>query len=140
VFSSPAPAIPPPPIAQSVANAAQAVSSAASAVSNAAATAASAVSNAVPNSQLRFGPDGRIQGLDGVLNQIFESLGKQVTPLVVDKVVPILQRDRELQKTVGAAAGRAAAQELKPYLFLMGAGLTGIALVMAYSSYKKYSK
>ena len=50
---------------------------------------------------LRFDPSGRIAGLDGVLDQILESVGKQVTPLVRDVALPILQRDRELQKTVG---------------------------------------
>jgi hypothetical protein len=71
---------------------------------------------------LRFGSDGRIVGLDAVLDQIVGAVGRQVTPLVRDVALPIIQRDKELQKTVGAAAGKALAQELKPFLWV-GLGL-----------------
>ncbi len=77
-----------------------------------------------PAGALQFGADGRITGLEGVLDQIFESLGRQVTPLVRDIAIPMIQRDKELQKTVGAAAGQAFANEIKPFLWV----LTGLGI------------
>jgi len=52
-----------------------------------------------------------------------ESAAQNLGPLLTGQVVPMLQRDKELQKTLGAAAGRAAAQELKPALWFIGGAL-----------------
>jgi hypothetical protein len=60
----------------------------------------------------QIGPDGRIAGIDGVLDQITEAIGRQIVPILQQSVLPVLQRDKELQREVGAAAGAAAARTL----------------------------
>lgn len=93
-----------------------------------------------PQPNLRFGPDGKIQGLDGVLSQIADSLGKVVTPLVRDTALPIIQRDKALQREIGASAGKAAAQEASLWLALMGLGLSGIAIAMLWNAWQASHK
>ena len=69
------------------------------------------------------------------MNQIGEAAARQIGPLVQttvppllrDTVLPILSRDKELQRTIGAAAGQAAARELKPWMILIGVSLGVIA-------------
>jgi hypothetical protein len=55
---------------------------------------------------------GHVHGVDGVLNQIAAAVVAQATPVVRDQLMPILQNDRQLQATVGAAAGQAMAGPL----------------------------
>lgn len=57
-------------------------------------------------------PDGRISGIDGMLDQISGSLAKQVVPLLRTEILPILQNDLRLQATIGAAVGREVARPL----------------------------
>jgi|WetSurMetagenome_2_1015567.scaffolds.fasta_scaffold460416_2 hypothetical protein len=87
---------------------------------------------------MSFGADGRITGLDGVLDQIGESLSRQATPLLRDVMLPIIQRDKELQKTIGAAAGiaagNAAANQLRVPLILLGVGVTSLAAVLIWKT------
>lgn len=57
-------------------------------------------------------PDGSISGVDGMLDQISASLARQIVPAIRDNVLPVIQHDRQLQTTVGRAAGVAIGQEL----------------------------
>lgn len=80
-----------------------------------------------PRSSIQFDARGRLVGIDGVLDQISESLAKQAVHLL-----PLLQADKELQRTIGRAAGEAAARKLEPVLWII-AGTLG---VIAYSQWK----
>ncbi len=88
-----------------------------------------------PTPDVRIGTDGRISGIEGILDQIGEAAARQVVPIIQqtvpgllkNDVLPILQRDKEMQRTIGAAAGKAAAQGLKPWLILAGLSLGVIA-------------
>jgi len=75
-----------------------------------------------------FAPDGTLTGVDGLLNQIAAALGREAGPLLRDVVLPEIRRDTVLQDRIGAAAGRAAVQELKPVLWTI-AGVLGIVAV-----------
>lgn len=95
-----------------------------------------AVSPAPPiPSDVRIGPDGRIVGIDPILDQIAQAAARQAIPIIQqtlppllrNDVLPILQRDKELQRTIGEAAGRAAAREIKPWMILIGVSLGVIA-------------
>lgn len=88
---------------------------------------------AAEQARMALGADGRIAGLDGVLDQIGEALSRQVTPLVRDNVLPFIQRDKAMQREVGAAAGRAAANALKPILWT-AVGLGALAIYLSYRS------
>lgn len=57
-------------------------------------------------------PDGSITGIDGMLDQISASLARQIVPAIRDTVVPVLQNDRQLQTTVGRAAGAEIGRQL----------------------------
>lgn len=76
--------------------------------------------------------DGRIAGIDGVLDQIAGAVTRQVVPIVRDTVLPIIQRDKELQKTVGEAIGRGAVRSLRPFLWV----IAGSVAVIAYAYWK----
>lgn len=64
----------------------------------------------VPLIQVRA--DGSITGIDGMLDQISASVGRQILPMLRDQVLPVLQNDRQLQMTVGRAAGQQIAKPL----------------------------
>jgi hypothetical protein len=80
-----------------------------------------------PSSAPSVGVDstGRITGVDGMLDQIASALAGQVRT----QLLPVVQQDRDLQRTIGAAAGQAAAQELKPWVVLGAGALAAIAVV-----------
>jgi len=67
-------------------------------------------------------------GVDGLLNQIAAALGREAAPLIRDVILPEIRDDYALQQRVGAAAGRAAVQELKPVLWTI-AGILGVVAV-----------
>jgi len=75
----------------------------------------------------QVGAGGRIAGIDGVLDQIAGAISRQLTPIIQNTVLPILQRDKELQKTIGEAAGRGAVKALRPFLFVTAGALVFIA-------------
>lgn len=82
---------------------------------------------------VQFTSDGRIAGIDGVLNQIAEAVSRQVVPIVRDTALPILQRDKELQRTIGDAAGRGAVKQLRPFLWI----IAGSIALIAYTYWRK---
>ncbi len=96
---------------------------------------AGAPAQAPANSPVAIGPDGRITGISGILDQIGEAAARQaipvlqqvVPPLIRNDIMPILLRDKEMQRTLGEAAGRAAAREIKPWVILIGVSLGVIA-------------
>lgn len=75
----------------------------------------------------RFTADGRIAGIDGVLDQIAGAVTRQVVPVLQNTVLPILQRDKDLQRTIGEGIGRGAVQALRPILWVMAGSLVVIA-------------
>src|SRR5258708_37444025 len=86
------------------------------------------------------GPDGRIAGIDGMLDQVAGALVRQATPLVQSQILPAIQRDRALQATVGAAAGRAAAHALRPWVILGTVSLATLAAVSVYHAMRPASR
>lgn len=61
-----------------------------------------------PSAEIRVGADGYVHGIDGMLDQIASALMRQART----EILPTLQRDRTLQATIGAAAGRELARPL----------------------------
>lgn len=72
---------------------------------------------------------GRLVGVDGILDQIGDALRRQVDPLVRDTVLPYISRDRELQLTLGRAAGDQLANRLAPWVILAAGSLAVLAVV-----------
>lgn len=99
-------------------------------------TAVAASSNTTP-APAGIGPDGRIAGIDGMLDQIAGALVRQATPYVQSQILPALQSDRALQMTVGAAAGQAAAQTLRPWVILGTVSLAAIAITSIVAASRK---
>ncbi len=75
-------------------------------------------------------PTGRIPGIDGMLDQVAGAVVRQAVPALRDQILPVLQNDRALQRTVGRAAGEALAQKLWPFAFV-----TTAAAVIASACY-----
>lgn len=82
-----------------------------------------------------MGENGRIHGVDGMLDQIAAALMRHAGPAVRRDVLPAIREDRELQARVGSVVGDAIAKELRPYL-LIGAGalvvIAGVQLGLAH--------
>ena len=72
-------------------------------------------------------PDGTIAGIEPILQQISTAVAGAAGQLFETRVWPIIQRDTALQREVGAAAGRAAAAQLRPWIIVGVAGITVIA-------------
>lgn len=72
---------------------------------------------------------GKIHGVDVMLDQIAGALARQARPLLQNDIIPALQRDRETQREIGAAAGRAAAKAVEGPVWLAAAALAIIAVV-----------
>jgi hypothetical protein len=75
------------------------------------------------------GSDGRIVGVDGMLDQIASALATQAQL----KLLPVLQQDTALQERVGQAVGRRAADRLAGPAWLLAGGiaLLGVAAIAA---------
>lgn len=74
--------------------------------------------------EIRVLPDGRIQGADGLLEQISGHVMRQVR----QEILPEIQRDTALQERVGLAIGRGAAEETSFWL----KAITVIGAVLAW--------
>ena len=83
---------------------------------------------APPSAEIRVGDDGRIHGVDGMLDQIAGALMRHAGPMIARDVMPAVREDPALQTRVGQAVGQAVGQEIRPYL-LVGAG--ALALIAA---------
>lgn len=70
--------------------------------------------------EVSVGPDGRVSGIDGMLDQVAQSLVRQA--------YPAFREDHATQRRVGAAAGRAAADSLRPWIVLGSVALAAIAV------------
>lgn len=81
--------------------------------------------------------NGRLIGVDGIMDQIGEALRRQVEPLVQNTVLPVLQRDVALQRELGGAAGHEMAAELKPWVIVGALALATIAVVKVRKSYRR---
>lgn len=89
---------------------------------------------AAPTSAIGVAADGRITGIDGMLDQVAGALVRQATPVVKTQILPALQQDKALQGTVGTAAGVAMADQLRPWVILGAVSLVAIAGTMLYRS------
>lgn len=99
-------------------------------------TAASLAPPAPPRAEdIRVGKDGRIHGVDGMLDQIAQALTRHAGPMLARDVLPIVQRDEALQARVGQAAGVAMADTLKPWVIAGAAALGVLAAIEAYRFY-----
>lgn len=76
-----------------------------------------------------IGPDGRLVGVDGMLDQIGDALRRQAEPLLQTMILPYVSRDRGLQQAVGRAAGEAIADRAEPWVALAAGSLAVLAVV-----------
>ncbi len=86
---------------------------------------------AQPAPSIDIAPDGRLSGVDGLLDQISAALMRQVGPIVTNDVLPALQQDRELQRILGEGIGRGVGQKLAGPAWLL-AGSVGVLAVAAW--------
>lgn len=80
-----------------------------------------------PVADVEMDETGRIHGIDGMLSQIAAAIAREAAPVIRTEILPVLQRDRVSQRTIGAAAGLAAAKKLAPYAFFTTLALAVIA-------------
>lgn len=80
---------------------------------------------------IQFMPDGSVSGLNAV-DQVASAFMRQIVPAIKDGILPIIQRDKELQRTIGEAAGRGAVKALRPYLIVVA----GAAAFVAYAYWR----
>lgn len=71
---------------------------------------------------IRLGDNGRVHGIDGMLDQVSSALARQA--------VPMLSRDAALQQNVGDAIGKAFAEEATPWIAVGASALAVIAVVL----------
>lgn len=93
-----------------------------------------------PPPAIRAGENGRIEGIDGMLSQISGALAREFVPVIKSEVLPQIQQDREMQRTIGAAAGAAIADKLKPYVIALTGGVLVIAGIKIYKLATRGSK
>jgi len=72
--------------------------------------------------------NGRLVGVDGILDQVGDALRRQVEPMVRDTILPYVSRDQNLQLTIGHAAGDALARRLQPWVILAAGSLAVLAV------------
>lgn len=76
---------------------------------------------AEPSAPIALADDGRIRGIDGMLDQVASAAMRQARV----ELWPAWQADRAMQRTVGEAVGRGAAATLAPWVAL---GATSLAV------------
>lgn len=86
--------------------------------------------------EIRVGPNGHIEGVDGMLDQICAALTKHAGPMLVRDVLPAVKADTGLQKNIGAAVGQTVASELSPWIAI-GAGALGVLAVVQVLRWRK---
>ena len=91
-----------------------------------------------PADDIRVGPNGRIHGADGMLDQIAQALTRHAGPMLARDVLPIMQRDEALQARVGQAAGVAMADTLKPWVIAGASALAVLAVIEGYRFYTQH--
>ena len=79
--------------------------------------------------EIRVGPNGHIEGVDGMLDQICSALTRHAGPMLVRDVLPAVRQDTALQKNIGAAVGQTVASELSPWIAI-GAGALGVLAIV----------
>lgn len=84
---------------------------------------------------ISIGPNGRINGVDGMLDQIAQALTRHAGPMLVRDVLPAVQRNRAMQDRVGHAAGAAMASSLKPWV-VGGVVVLGALTVIEFLRYR----
>lgn len=72
---------------------------------------------------------GRLEGIDGVLDQVAAAVARQADPIIKGTIIPYVREDTDMQVRVGAAAGKALARELRPFFFV----IAGAAAYAAWS-------
>lgn len=93
-----------------------------------------------PNApDIRVGPNGHIQGVDGMLDQIASALTRHAGPMLVRDVLPAVQSDVAMQERMGAAAGQAMADKILPWVTL-GAGALGVLALVQLLKWRSESR
>lgn len=75
-------------------------------------------------------PDGRVAGIDGLLNQIAAAAINQARPMVVNDILPVIQADPAMQRNIGEGIGRGIGSEMSGPAWV-AAGALGILAVVA---------
>ena len=83
--------------------------------------------------------EGRIPGIDGMLDQVAGAVARQAAPIIRTELLPVVLADRELQRTTGAAAGKAFAEAVWPWLALGSLSLAALAALYAWHRIEKSS-
>jgi len=78
---------------------------------------------------IRVGPNGRVEGVDGMLDQIAGALVKHARPVLLEDVLPAVRSDVQMQQRVGAAIGKTISDELRPWIVLGTLGSLALAAV-----------
>ena len=89
--------------------------------------------------EIRVGPNGHIEGVDGMLDQICAALTKHAGPMLVRDVLPAVKADTGLQKNIGAAVGQTVASELSPWIAI-GAGALGVLAIVQVLKWRQASR
>ena len=71
-----------------------------------------------PSAEIRVGENGRIHGVDGMLDQIAGALVKHARPVLLEDVLPVVRSDVQMQQRIGAAIGKSMADELRPWIVI----------------------
>lgn len=71
-----------------------------------------------PSAEIRVGENGRIHGVDGMLDQIAGALVKHARPMLLEDVLPVVRSDVQMQQRIGAAIGKTMADELRPWIVI----------------------
>ena len=79
--------------------------------------------------EIKVASDGRIEGVDGMLDQVASALMKHAGPMIRSDVLPVVQRDEVMQARVGQAMGNAVADRMMPWVILGTTALGVMALV-----------
>jgi hypothetical protein len=72
---------------------------------------------------IRYNPDGSIEGIDGLLDQIAAAVAKRFIPILRHELLPVLQEDRGMQMRIGRGIGREIAMPL--WAIAIGGALYG---------------
>jgi hypothetical protein len=80
--------------------------------------------------------DGRVLGVDGLLDQISGSVARQFR----EELWPEIRSDRELQRTVGYAVGHGAGRELRPAATVAAAALSVGALALVVHAVRQWDR
>lgn len=84
-----------------------------------------------------IGPDGKMTGIEPILDQITKSVVDNAGPMIRNQLLPVLQADKAMQREVGRAIGHAIAKHLQLPAWIAAGALATIAAVMVKNAMEK---